>query len=234
MMAANVVQHKTRSRRARVVETPHVRRARTYARAHAWSPASSNYVYVHVHVRAYVHRCTCRVSYPRCIRAEDQPPDPFRRPYIGVFPFLPPPLPSFFPPRFSFPPVVRPAARPSTYLPVSYTTGRVGTVLVTTFPRRSFGKRRIFSSSLLLSPLLLFIRPAYSVLFSHVENSTVLLCMSLQRKRLGRGKLSCRIQRGDRRDTGDKKGNGGEEESDGEGEREMIIHSAVITQSPAP
>jgi len=60
--------------------------------------------------------------------------------------------------------------------------------------------------------------------------------MSLQRKGLGRGELPCRIQRGDRRETGDGKGVGGEKEEqrEREREREMIIHSAVITQSPAP
>lgn len=57
--------------------------------------------------------------------------------------------------------------------------------------------------------------------------------MSLQRKGLGRGELPCRIQRDDRREIGDGKGLL-EKKRDREGEREMIIHSAVITQSPAP
>lgn len=232
MMAANVVQHKTRSRRARVVETPHVRRAHVCACTRV-IPRILDYVYVHVHVRAYVRTSMyLSCTYPRCICAEDQPPDPFRR-RISAFPFLPPPLPSFFPPRFSFPPVVRPAARPSTYLPVSYTTGRVGTVLVTTFPRRSFGKRRIFSSSLLLSPSLLFIRP---VIPSSSRTSKIppfyFACLCREKDSAGVSFLA-----GYRGATGgipETRRGMAERKSDREGEREMIIHSAVITQSPAP
>lgn len=192
----------------------------------------------HVYARTY-RRCTCHVGvHIRGVHAEDQPPDPFRRCIYrcSLFSrcrflfFSFPRFLSFILSGFSLPLVACPAARrPSTYPSVSYTTGRLGTVLVTTFPGRSFGKRRIFSCSL---PLFCSRSPARSS-FSLASNFTVLLCMSLQRKGLDRGELPCRIQRGNRRETGDGKGLA-KKKRDREGKREMIIHSAVITQSPAP
>lgn len=124
-----------------------------------------------MYVRTYVCRCTCRVGvHIRGIYAEDQPPDPFRR-RISVLPFLPLPFPFFS--RFSFPPATHP---PRDYPPISrslvYSTGRLGTVLVTTFPGRSFGKRRIFSSalSLLFSlPLYFFSLSLPSLFFSRAH-----------------------------------------------------------------
>lgn len=186
---------------------------------------------MYMHVRTY-HRCTCRVGvHIRGVYAEDQPPDPFRRCMYRCSLFS---RGSFFSLSLSFfltaSRLLRRATTISTYLSVSYTTGGLGTVLVTTCPGRSFGKRRIFSCSLPLFPSSSLARPSFFL----ASNSTVLLCMSLQRKGLGRGELPCRIQRGDRRETGDGKGVGGEKEGQREREREMIIHSAVITQSPAP
>lgn len=185
---------------------------------------------MYTYVRTYIDVPVVYIRI-RGVCAEDQPPDPFRR-RISVFPFLPPP-PPFFPSRFSFPPVVRLPARLSTYLPVSYTTGRVGTVLVTTFPRRSFGKRRIFSSSLLLSLSLLFIRPVIPS-FSRMSKIPPSYFACLCREKDSAGVSFLAGYRGTTGGIPETRRGMAERKSDREEEREMIIHSAVITQSPAP
>lgn len=96
--------------------------------------------------------------------------------------------------------------------------------MVTTFPGRSFGKRRIFSRplslslSLVLSPFLFrsrsrivpsLSRPTVRPCPARVEFRRVLLCMSLQGKGLRRGELSCRIQRDDRGGMGRPETRGG-------------------------
>lgn len=79
MMAANVVQHKTRPAglvRARMVEPTHVRRARV--RVYTRDPPHLR-LCICTYVRI-VDVPTCRVGvHIRGVHAEDQPPDPFRR-----------------------------------------------------------------------------------------------------------------------------------------------------------
>lgn len=105
MMAANVVQHKTRDPAGSVRCAGGRTTSRTRhpcARAPRVDPTSTA-VCVFTYVRTYVRRCTCRVGvHIRGIYSEDQPPDPFRR-RISVLPFLPLPLPFFlvFPTRRS-------------------------------------------------------------------------------------------------------------------------------------
>lgn len=220
---------------ARVVEPPHVRRARV--REHT----RGSHVYDCVCIctctyvpRTYVDVPVASVYISAAYTPKTSPLTPFAVVYrcslFSCCRFL------FFS-RFSFPPAAHP---PHDYPPISrslvYSTGRLGTVLVTTFPGRSFGKRRIFSSALFLSCSL-----SLSPFFSRARRVPPFYFACLCREKDSRrGELSCRIQRDDRRkierkrDRGDARRGIVGKKRDREGEREMIIHSAVITQSPAP
>lgn len=189
---------------------------------------------IYVYVRAYVHRCTCRVRIRDVYAPKTSPLTPFVVVYrCSLFSrcrFL-----FFFFPSF-FLSASRSPRRATIHLSSSFIYDRKSRDRVgNNVPREEASERGKFSRARFFSfSLTLVYTSRYSLLFSHVENSTVLLCMSLQRKGLGRGKLSCRIQRGDRRDIPETRRGMAERKSDREGEREMIIHSAVITQSPAP
>lgn len=211
MMAANVVQHKTRDPAVCAGGRNPSRTTRARMRVHTRDPAHPRlcyvciYTYVRIRTSMYLS-CT----YPPhiyvsavYIYAEDQPPDPFRhRIYIGVPLFSRcRALPSFFPSFFLS--ASRSPRRATIHLSSSFiydrkSRDRVGNNVL---PGKKLRKEENFLElASFRSPLLLFIRP---VILSSSRTSKIppfyFACLC-RRKGLGRGKLSCRIQRGDWRD----------------------------------
>jgi len=190
--------------------------------------------------RTYVHRCTPVGVRSRGVhvKTEDQPPDPFHHrisglPFLSLlassYPFLP-----FFPaPRLLLFPHTRPVTACETIHLSSRslvhgngeTWNRVGNNVPGKKPRR---ESRIFSGCLPARPYLSLAR---SLARRIPPFYFACLC---REKGLGRGELSCRIQKDDRGRKREETEKETEREREREREREMIIHSAVITRSPAP
>lgn len=254
MMAANVVQHKTRERprRSRPCAGGRTSSRTTLTRVIPF-PLASLVLVLHVYICAvHVRRCIPVVSVhiSAAYTPKTSPLTPFAVVYrrCSLFSRF-----SFFSSSSFFLPASRASAPPPRdHPPISprsslvHDRKRRGTVLVTTSPGRSFGKRGEFSRALLLLPLSPFLSPAHATFRRSLALSPFLArippfyfaCLCRE-KDSGRGELPCRMRRGDRREREREKDHERERGTmekwwDREEKREMIIHSAVITQSPAP